>query len=195
LKLTIYGFYYNYDREVFHVTELNMDHLDQLKARFVVAQNKEIPYSWEEIVIKLTHLALNRELAFMELSGGEPTIVLLSGKLCMVDFATESPIGRRSLCYDQPALEARTKFPPFGSALGMINRSKLRLINEAEYFALQAIKPFDLKTSSWILTPPEIRSVGGALFAENRYNRTFVYQNSAESYYKSRGFRTIVYLE
>ncbi len=101
----------------------------------------------------------------------------------------ESPEGRRALCYDQAALEARKKNKPAGSAVGMADEMGVMLLTEAEYRSLQQLGEFDLKTSSWVLTPAKIRDLGGALFCDRRFDTVFVYHNGADSYYSARGFR------
>jgi hypothetical protein len=128
----------------------------------------------------------------MEQTGGEPDVVgrdNATGAFVFVDCAPESPSGRRSLCYDRRALEARRENKPRGSAAEMAAAMGTELLTEAQYRALQALEPFDLKTSSWILTPDPIRTLGGALFCDRRYDAVFVYHNGAESYYAARGFR------
>lgn len=113
--------------------------------------------------------------------------------MLFVDCSPETPALRRSLCYDREALESRKKFPPADSAVEAASRKGARLLDEEEYRALQTLGAFDLKTSSWIKTPPEVRRLGGALFCDRRYGRTFTsYHNGADSYYESRGFRAAV---
>jgi hypothetical protein len=128
----------------------------------------------------------------MEKSGGEPDVVSISGgkgEIIFVDCAAESPAGRRSLCYDREALDSRKEFKPENSALDMAAAMGISILSEAEYRALQEFGKFDLKTSSWIQTPPDIRKLGGALFCDRRYNQVFTYHNGAQSYYAARGFR------
>ena len=131
-------------------------------------------------------------LAAMEASGGEPDVLGGPGAdaaLVFVDCAAESPLGRRSLCYDAHALAARRHNPPTGSALACAAAWDIRLLDEAQYRQLQSVGEFDLKTSSWLLTPPEVRERGGALFGDRRYGRVFTYHNGADAYYAARGFR------
>jgi hypothetical protein len=133
-----------------------------------------------------------RTLSLMEETGGEPDVVGRdpeTGRLIYFDCAAESPKGRRSTCYDRPAREGRKDFPPADSAMEAAERMGLRLPTEAQYAQWQACGPFDQKTSSWLLTPPDVRSLGGALFGDYRYGRTFIYHNGAQSYYAARGFR------
>ena len=128
----------------------------------------------------------------MEESGGEPDTVGFddeTGKLIFCDFAKETPAGRRSLCYDDEALRKRTKNPPAGSAVHAAETLGVKLMTEALYRRLQILGEFDLKTSSWIATPPEIRELGGALFCERRYGTVFTFHNGADSYYSVRGWR------
>src|SRR5699024_5131713 len=133
----------------------------------------------------------------MEKTGGEPDVIgyeedLRSFVFC--DCSQESPKGRRSVCYEQEALEKRKKYKPENSALHMAEKMGLELLTEEQYKALQEIEKVDLKTSSWIKTPRRIRDLGGALFCDYRYETVFTYHNSAESYYGSRGFRGILYV-
>jgi hypothetical protein len=128
----------------------------------------------------------------MEATGGEPDVVgreMESGRFVFADCSPESPAGRRSLCYDRAALDARKENKPQGSALEMAAAMGIELLTEAQYRVLQALGEFDTKTSSWVGTPPELRALGGALFCDRRYGRVFVYHNGAQSYYASRGFR------
>ena len=133
-----------------------------------------------------------RSLQEMERTGGEPDVVGLepgSGAVVFIDCSPESPEGRRSLCYDPDALASRKANKPGGSAIGMADDMGVSLLTEDQYRALQTLGEFDRKTSSWVLTPPPIRALGGALFCDRRYGAVFVYHNGAESYYGARGFR------
>jgi hypothetical protein len=127
----------------------------------------------------------------MEDSGGEPDVALIEGprSLLFVDCAEESPAGRRSLCYDREAWQARKEARPAGSALEVAAAMGVEILTEDDYRALQKLGEFDSKTSSWIATPPAIRALGGALFCDRRYGHVFVYHNGAQSYYAARGFR------
>ena len=128
----------------------------------------------------------------MERTGGEPDVVghdVTADVYIFNDCAPESPAGRRSLCYDKTALDARKENKPTDSALSMCEAMGIDLLTEAEYRNLQRIGAFDLKTSSWVRTSPAVRKLGGALFCDRRYDTVFVYHNGAESYYASRGFR------
>ncbi|MCU0382613.1 MAG: DUF4256 domain-containing protein [Cyclobacteriaceae bacterium] len=131
----------------------------------------------------------------MERTGGEPDVVLLSkekSEITFTDCAIESPAGRRSLCYDETALARRKENKPKASALGLALEMGTTLLTEEQYKVLQQVMHVDLKTSSWLLTPDDIRKKGGAIFGDKRYNHTFIYHNGAESYYASRGFRCLV---
>src|SRR5690606_16813219 len=134
-------------------------------------------------------------LAAMEETGGEPDVIGRdddTGELIFVDCAPESPKGRRSVCYDPEALASRKEHKPADSALGMAAKLGIEILNEEQYRHLQTLGEFDTKTSSWILTPPDIRARGGALFCDRRYGHVFTYHNGAESYYAARGFRGLV---
>lgn len=131
-------------------------------------------------------------LSEMERTGGEPDVVSLdraTGEYIFYDCSTESPSGRRSICYDREALEARKEHKPKDSAVSMAAAMGIELLTEEQYRELQRLGTFDAKTSSWIQTPSGIRQLGGALFCDRRYNHIFVYHNGAESYYAARGFR------
>lgn len=130
-------------------------------------------------------------LAAMEGTGGEPDVMSLTSDaeaIVFCDASTESPAGRRSLCFDPAALEARKEAKPAGSAIGMAGEIGVELLTEAQYRELQTLGEFDLKTSSWLATPTEVRALDGAIFAGCRYGRVFVYHNGVQSYYASRGF-------
>ncbi|MEO6637202.1 MAG: DUF4256 domain-containing protein, partial [Ginsengibacter sp.] len=129
----------------------------------------------------------------MEITGGEPDVVICIKKnianYMFCDCSPESPKGRRSVCYDHEALEARKEFKPKDSAINMATDMGIDILTEEQYRYLQQVGDFDLKTSSWIATPPGIRKLGGALFCDRRYDTVFLYHNGAESYYAARGFR------
>ena len=131
----------------------------------------------------------------MELSGGEPDVIgydKKSGQYIFCDCSAESPSGRRSLCFDRKALDSRKENKPKGCVADLAAAMGVELLSEQQYRELQELGEFDNKTSSWVATPDEIRSLGGALFCDRRYRRTFVYHNGAESYYAARGFRALV---
>lgn len=146
--------------------------------------------SIEDALIK--HKDIVAVLERMEEFGGEPNAVIYNSQnhsIVFMDCAKESPAGRRSLCYDEDALMARKENKPNGSALGIAKTIGCEILNEEDYKYLQSIDDFDLKTSSWLATPESIRSKGGALFGDKRYDHTFIYHNGVQSYYAARGFR------
>ena len=180
-----------------HKKELSPDHHDELlvtlQARFEENMSRHQGLEWLAVQARLeTNPDKLWSLSEMERTGGEPDVVgydQTTGEYLFYDCSTESPEGRRSLCYDQQALEARKANKPQDSAMHMAATMGIELLSEDEYRALQNLGEFDLKTSSWIKTPPEIRALGGALFCDRRYDHVFVYHNGAESYYAARGFR------
>lgn len=164
-----------------------------LKARFAENMNRHTGILWAEVQSKLEE---NNEKLFslsqMEASGGEPDVVgrdEKTGEFIFYDCSAESPKGRRSICYDHAALEARKENKPADSAVNMASVMGIELLTEDQYRHLQQLGVFDTKTSSWIKTPDAIRSLGGAVFCDRRYNHVFLYHNGAESYYAARGFR------
>ena len=131
----------------------------------------------------------------MEKTGGEPDIVEFdkqTNEYIFYDCSTESPMGRRNFCYDRNALEGRKEFKPKNTAIDMAAEIGIEILTEEEYRNLQKLENFDTKTSSWLKTPTEIRKLGGAIFADRRYNHVFVFHNGAESYYGVRGFRGLL---
>jgi hypothetical protein len=131
----------------------------------------------------------------MEATGGEPDVIgrdTKTGQVLFCDCSPETPAGRRSVCYDAEALEARKEHKPADSAVAMAEAMGIALLTEAQYRDLQTLGEFDVKTSSWVLTPPDVRALGGALFCDRRYGRVFVYHNGAQSYYAARGFRGLL---
>ena len=167
--------------------------LQVLKRRFEAHAPRHEGIAWSEVLARLeARPEALRSLAQMESTGGEPDVIgqdAATGLLTFCDCAAESPSGRRSLCYDPDALDTRKEHKPQGSAVGMAAAMGVQLLNEAQYRALQQLGEFDTKTSSWISTPPELRSLGGALFCDRRYGQVFVYHTGAQSYYAARGFR------
>jgi hypothetical protein len=167
--------------------------LKTLKARFEKNMNRHKGLEWAKVQARLeadtTKLwSLNE----MENTGGEPDVVgydKKTGEYIFYDCSAESPKGRRSICYDREALESRKEHKPANSAVGMADDMGVELLTENQYRELQQLGNFDLKTSSWITTPPDIRKLGGALYCDRRYNHVFLYHNGAESYYAARGFR------
>jgi hypothetical protein len=170
--------------------------LSLLKARFEKNINRHAGIEWAVVQIRLeADVEKLWSLNEMENTGGEPDVVgfdSLTGEYLFYDCSAESPKGRRSICYDHAALESRKEFKPENSAMKMASTMGIELLNEQQYRDLQKLGNFDLKTSSWIVTPPEIRKLGGALFCDRRYNTVFVYHNGAESYYAARGFRGLL---
>jgi len=128
----------------------------------------------------------------MEVTGGEPDVIGPDGEVdgyTFCDCSAESPVGRRSVCYDREALESRKEHKPKGSAVEIAAAMGIDLLTEEQYRELQKLGEFDTKTSSWVRTPPDVRALGGALFCDRRYGKVFVYHNGAQSYYAARGFR------
>lgn len=169
------------------------DLLQALKARFEANASRHKGMAWSAVEARLDDRpeAL-KSLGAMEASGGEPDVIgrdASTGEFVFCDCAAESPAGRRSLCYDREALDARKENKPQGSAVEAAAAMGIELLSEAQYRALQQLGEFDLKTSSWIRTPAAVRALGGALFCDRRYDQVFVYHNGVQSYYAARGFR------
>lgn len=167
--------------------------LKTLKARFEKNKNRHKGLEWAKVQAKLE---ANPEklwsLHEMERTGGEPDVVGSddkTGEYIFYDCSAESPKDRRSACYDREALESRKEHRPENNALDMAAAMGIEILTEEQYRELQKLGKFDLKTSSWVKTPPEIRKLGGALFCDRRYDHVFVYHNGASSYYAARGFR------
>lgn len=167
--------------------------LQKLADRFAQNMGRHKNCEWAKVATKLKNDPDKLwSLGEMERTGGEPDVVDFDKKnneYVFADCSAETPEGRRNVCYDQAALEARKKFPPKDSAQHLAHEMGIELLTEAQYNQLQQIGEFDVKTSSWIATPDEVRKLGGAIFADRRYNRVFIYHNGADSYYASRGFR------
>lgn len=167
--------------------------LSILKKRFEKNRDRHIGLDWATVQVKLE---ANPEklwsLNEMERTGGEPDVVghdEKTGEYIFYDCSAESPKGRRSLCYDREALDSRKEFKPENNAMDFAAEMGIKILTEAEYRELQQLGKFDMKTSSWVITPPDIRKLGGAIFADFRYNTVFIYHNGASSYYAVRGFR------
>ncbi len=169
-----------------------MDELEILEERFRTHPSRHPSLTWDEVASALDDPKLV-SLAYMEETGGEPDAFVFGGGLYLVDFSHESP-KRRSCCYDGKARAARKRNPPETSAQELAEAHGIALVSEEMYLALEDAEPLDEKTTSWILTPDEIRGQGGALFGSRRYGRTFIYCNGADSYYSSRGFRACLRL-
>lgn len=164
-----------------------------LKERFESNIPRHKAIKWEEVAGRLeANPGKLWSLAEMEWTGGEPDVVGFDKKtdeFIFFDCSPESPKGRRSVCYDPAALESRKEHKPKHSAIGMAAEMGIEILTEAQYKQLQTLGEFDLKTSSWIATPHDVRSLGGAMFCDRRYNTIWTYHNGAESYYAARGFR------
>ena len=167
--------------------------LETLKIRFEQHMNRHQGLDWASVEAKLKAQPQKLwSLNQMEETGGEPDVVSYdkkTGEYLFYDCADETPKGRRSVCYDQEALNSRKEHKPKNSAVGMATEMGIELLTEEEYRALQKLGKFDTKTSSWLKTPAEIRKLGGAIFGDFRYNNVFIYHNGAESYYAARSFR------
>jgi len=167
--------------------------LNTLKARFEKNMARHKGIEWAKVLVRLeANPDKVRSLNEMENTGGEPEVVAYdnkTGEYIFFDCSAESPTGRRSLCYDRVALNSRKEHKPKNSAMDMATAMGVELLTEAQYRELQQFGKFDLKTSSWVETPADIRKLGGALFCDRRYDTVFLYHNGAESYYAARGFR------
>jgi hypothetical protein len=170
--------------------------LQALKARFEKNMHRHKGIAWDQV---RTALEGNPEaltsLREMEMTGGEPDVIgrdRAASRYTFCDCSAESPSGRRSVCYDGAALESRKEHKPKGSAVDMAAAMGIDLLTEEQYRELQKLGEFDTKTSSWVITPPDVRALGGALFCDRRYDKVFVYHNGAQSYYAARGFRGTV---
>lgn len=171
-----------------------------LKTRFDKNKNRHKGLEWQKVETKLEACLSGKQadlnkiwsLNEMEETGGEPDVVAYDkskDEYIFYDCSAESPKGRRSVCYDQDALESRKEHKPKHSAMGMAAEMGIELLTEEQYRELQKLGKFDTKTSSWIVTPPDIRGLGGAIFGDWRFGHVFIYHNGAESYYGARGFR------
>ena len=164
-----------------------------LQDRFENNMNRHKGVAWAEVRSKLeANPGKLGSLQEMERTGGEPDVIghdKKTGEYIFYDCSAESPDGRRSICYEREALDSRKEHKPANSAIDMAGEMGIELLTEEQYRALQKLGEFDLKTSSWIATPSNIRKLGGALFCDRRYNQVFVYHNGASSYYAARGFR------
>jgi hypothetical protein len=174
-------------------TEQREELFKTLKGRFEknMERHKDLP--WAKMQARLEAQPEKMwSLNEMEKTGGEPDVVGFdkkTGNYIFYDCSAESPKGCRNICYDREALEARKEFKPKNTAMDMVAAIGIELLTEEQYRELQTLGNFDMKTSSWLNTPPEIRKLGGAIFADRRYDHVFVYHNGADSYYGGRGFR------
>lgn len=164
-----------------------------METRFKKNMNRHKGIDWTDVQSRLeADPGKLWSLGEMENTGGEPDVIgsdKKTGELFFYDCAAESPKGRRSTCFDREGLESRKEHQPANNAMDMAAEMGIELLTEQEYRNLQLMGEFDLKTSSWIQTPPEIRKLGGALFCDRRYGKVFTYHNGAQSYYAARAFR------
>jgi len=167
-----------------------------LQARFEKNMHRHQGCEWSKVQEKLENkMKKLSSLHEMEETGGEPDVVdydAHADEYIFYDCAKESPKGRRKVCYDREALESRKKYKPENSAIEMAERMGIEILTEEEYRKLQELEHVDMKTSSWVRTPTNIRELGGALFCDRRYNTVFLYHNGAQSYYSDRGFRGLL---
>lgn len=170
--------------------------IDTLKARFEKNARRHAGVAWGQVQARLeASKAALQSLDEMERTGGEPDVIghdKASGQFLFCDCCAETPAGRRSLCYDRQALDARKENKPRGCAVELATAMGVELLTEQHYRALQQLGEFDTRTSSWVATPDDVRALGGALFCDRRYGKVFVYHNGAESYYAARGFRALL---
>lgn len=186
------GFVMNKDKEYLSLEKHN-EILKILKTRFEENMARHKGIEWEDVKRKIL---VNKEklniLYKMEITGGEPDVIFHDNNINQYSFfdcSAESPQGRRNLCYDREALEGRKNNKPHNNVIDIAFEIGIEILTQEQYKKLQKFGKFDKKTSSWVKTPDNIRKLGGAIFCDNRYNTVFVYHNSAESYYSSRGFR------
>jgi hypothetical protein len=176
--------------------EQHAELISTLKTRFEQNAARHKSIRWADVQARLESAPEKLwSLDQMERTGGEPDVVggdRKTGEFIFFDCSAESPKGRRSVCYDPEALASRKEHKPHHSAVGMAAETGIELLTEEQYRQLQKLGEFDLKTSSWVKTPPEIRKLGGALFCDRRYNTVWLYHNGAESYYGARGFRGVL---
>ena len=174
-------------------SKLSKELLTTLNERFLKNTDRHKGLEWSKVQTKLEANSQKMwSLYEMERTGGEPDVVEFdkkTGEFIFYDCAAESPSGRRSLCYDDDALQSRKENKPKNSAVEMATEMGIELLTEDQYRTLQELGPFDRKTSSWVKTPKKIRELGGAIFCDRRYDTIFLYHNGAESYYAARGFR------
>ena len=170
--------------------------LNELKTRFEKNKARHKTIDWPKVQAKL-EVSDERlwSLSEMERTGGEPDVVDFdkkTGEYIFYDCSAESPKGRRSLCYDRKAWESRKEHKPESDAVTVAAAMDIEILSEEQYRNLQELGEFDLKTSSWVLTPSNVRDLGGAIFCDRRFGRVFAYHNGAESYYAARGFRALL---
>ncbi|HZH72107.1 MAG TPA: DUF4256 domain-containing protein [Mariniphaga sp.] len=182
-------------------TEVTAENLlEMLQKRFEKNMHRHKGIKWPQVQERLSTFMNGKKkekqkfqsLLEMEKTGGEPDVIEFdqsTGEFIFADCSPETPKGRRSICYDREALESRKQHKPAHNALDMAAEMGIELLTEEQYFELQKHGPYDTKTSSWLITPKEVRKLGGALFGDYRFGRTFIYHNGADSYYGVRGFR------
>ena len=179
-----------------HTIDHQSELLNILKTRFEKNPNRHPGLVWSKIQTKLeADLEKLWSLGEMERTGGEPDVIGLDSKTSQyifIDCSAETPKDRRNICYDRAALDARKSFKPKDTAVDMATTMGIDILTEAQYLDLQKLGNFDTKTSSWLNTPAEIRQLGGAIFADRRYDHVFIYHNGADSYYGVRGFRGVL---
>ena len=167
-----------------------------LKSRFEKNKERHETINWSDVQKKLESQPEKLwSLSEMERTEGEPDVISFdknTNEYLFFDCSAESPKGRRSLCYDRKALDSRKENKPANSALDLAKEMGIEILDESHYRHLQSLGNFDLKTSSWVKTPDNIRNLGGAIFCDRRYNQVFLYHNGAESYYAARGFRGVL---
>jgi hypothetical protein len=170
--------------------------LGALKARFEANPQRHVGLAWDAVQARIQASPAGlKSLQEMEATGGEPDVIgteAASGEVVFCDCSSESPAGRRSLCFDREALDSRKENKPAGSAVETAAAMGISLLTEQQYRELQALGEFDIKTSSWVATPADLRALGGSLFCDRRYGRVFTYHNGAQSYYAARGFRGLL---
>ena len=170
--------------------------LQVLQSRFEQNMSRHKGVAWADVQARLERdTKAMKSLSAMEATGGEPDVIAhdqKSGEYTFCDCSAESPAGRRSVCYDRAARDARKAHKPKTSAAEMADEMGIEMLTEAEYRALQKLGEFDTKTSSWVKAPPSVRKLGGALFCDRRFGMVFVYHNGAQSYYAGRGFRGLL---
>ena len=173
--------------------EQHEQNLSALKARFEKNMSRHKGLTWATVQAKLeANFEKLWSLSEMERTGGEPDVVGYDNQTdeyIFYDCSAETPKGRRNICYDHESLESRKEFKPENNAMDMAAAMGVEMLTEEQYRELQQLGNFDTKTSSWLITPPEIRKLGGAIFADRRYDHVFIYHNGASSYYGVRGFR------
>ena len=170
--------------------------LNTLEDRFEKNKQRHTGIKWEDVNAKLLKMPEKLiSLKAMEDTGGEPDVIgydAATGEYIFCDCSAETPEGRRNVCYDREALEARKEHKPWHNAIDLAKEIGIEILDENQYRELQKLGKFDAKTSSWIATPDDVRKLGGAMFADYRYGRVFIYHNGAQSYYGVRGFRGIL---